>query len=80
MTGLTTERYSRGAKVQLFVVGVERDRLVARQVDALPYSNQMWNPIDQADLRSLQQHVRMKVKLVLCCCGAGKSHQSYYYQ
>lgn len=66
--------------MQLVVVGVERNILVARQIDALPYPNQMWNPIDQTDLGSLQQHVRMQVELVLCCCLAGKSHQSYDYQ
>jgi hypothetical protein len=79
VTGLTTERYSRGAEVQLFMVGVERDTLVARQVNALPYPNQMWHPIDQTDLGSLQQHVRMQVELVLCCCPASKSYQSYDY-
>jgi hypothetical protein len=66
VTGLTIERHSRVAEVQVFVVSVERNSLVARQVDALPYPNQMWNPIDQTDLGSLQQHMRVTVELFLC--------------
>jgi hypothetical protein len=66
MTGLTTERHSRVAEVQAFVVSVVRNRLVARQVNALPYPNQIWSPIDHTELRSLQQHVRVKVELFLC--------------
>jgi hypothetical protein len=75
VTGLATERHSRGAKVHALVMGVERNWLVAGQVDAAPDPDQVGNPIDQANLGSLQQHVRVKVE-VLGCRGAGDSHQS----
>ncbi len=54
VTSLATERDPRVSEVDVLMVGVERNILVVRQVDALPDRNQMRPTIEQTNLGSLQ--------------------------
>lgn len=65
MTRLAVERNSRTPEVQMLMMSVQRDCPVTCQVNALPDPDQVRHPVDQADLGSLQQQVRVTIKLVL---------------